>query len=50
VLATVVLPGKRDEKPGNDADAGKLLQVSYKDRRVLLSVHHLQVALVCLRG
>lgn len=50
VLATVTLPGKQDPKPGGGTDAGKAVQVSYKDRRVLLSVQHLQVALLCLRG
>jgi hypothetical protein len=49
VLATVALPGKQEPKPGSDADASKVLQVSYKDRRVLLSAQHLQVALACLR-
>ena len=39
-----------DSTGPQDLDAGKASQVSYKDRRVLLSVQHLQVALLCLRG
>jgi hypothetical protein len=47
VLATVAVPEAKDKKPADKADGTP--QISYKDRRVLLSAQRLQVALLCLR-
>lgn len=48
VLATVKLPKKRGRTDADAKDPDTGLDVSYKDRRVLLSAQRLQVALLCL--
>jgi hypothetical protein len=47
VLATVAVPEAKDRKPTDKGDGTP--QISYKDRRVLLSAQRLQVALLCSR-
>ena len=47
VLATIGVPQKSDQA-GVPGDASSNLQVSYKDRRILLSTQRLQIAMLCL--
>jgi len=49
VLATVEFVDKKGKNPDGKNDVETTLRVSYDDRRVLLSVQRLQVALLCLR-
>ena len=48
VLASLAMPDGRNQKQTGSTEAGAGPQISYDDRRVLLSVQRLQTALLCV--